>query len=132
VLPFHPRKYLNVLMPEVVLQGACVLAVIGEFETAGMAKHVRVLAEGHLRLARGQTRPTKAPADAAARSSKPLQPQRAQPVGRPLAASEAQQATVRKLRKAGKSLRWIAEETALGLNTVRTILVKANGHAEAS
>jgi hypothetical protein len=23
----------------VVLQGACVLAVIGEFETAGMAKH---------------------------------------------------------------------------------------------
>ncbi len=92
---------------------------------------MRVLAEG-LRLARGQTWPTKAPADAAARSSKPLQPQRAQPVGRPLAASEAQQATVRKLRKAGKSLRWIAEETALGLNTVRTILVKANGHAEAS
>jgi DNA-binding CsgD family transcriptional regulator len=34
---------------------------------------------------------------------------------------------VRKLRKAGKSLRWIAEETSLGLNTVRTILAKANG-----
>jgi hypothetical protein len=31
---------------------------------------------------------------------------------------------VRKLRKAGKSLRWIAEETSLGLNTVRTILAK--------
>ena len=50
---------------------------------------------------------------------------RTQPVGRPLAASEAQQATVRKLRKGGKSLRWIAEETSLGLNTVRTIVGKA-------
>ena len=52
---------------------------------------------------------------------------RMQPVGRPLAASEAQCETVRKLRKAGKSLRWIAEETTLGLNTVRTIVGKANG-----
>src|SRR4051812_5110300 len=39
-------------------------------------------------------------------------------VGRPLAASEAQQAQVIKLRNAGRSLRWIAEETSLGLNTV--------------
>src|SRR5262249_46825609 len=39
-----------------------------------------------------------------------------QPVGRPLAASEAQCATVLKLRKAGKSLRDVAEETNLGLN----------------
>jgi hypothetical protein len=52
---------------------------------------------------------------------------RTQPVGRPLAASEAQQATVRKLRKAGKSLRWIAEETSLGVNTVRTIVGKVDG-----
>jgi hypothetical protein len=34
---------------------------------------------------------------------------------------------VRKLRKAGKSLRWIAEETSLGLNTVRTIVGKLDG-----
>ena len=52
---------------------------------------------------------------------------RTQPVGRPLAASAAQQATVRKLHKAGKSLRWIAEETSLGFNTVRTIVGKAEG-----
>jgi uncharacterized coiled-coil DUF342 family protein len=52
---------------------------------------------------------------------------RTQPVGRPLAASEVQQATVRKLHKAGKSLRWIAEETSLGFNTVRTIVGKAEG-----
>ena len=37
---------------------------------------------------------------------------RTQPVGRPLAASEAQQATVRKLRKAHRSLRWIAARFA--------------------
>jgi DNA-binding CsgD family transcriptional regulator len=54
----------------------------------------------------------------------------AQPVGRPLAASEAQQATVRRLRKAGKSLRWIAEETSLGLNTVRTIVGKVEQRRE--
>jgi uncharacterized coiled-coil protein SlyX len=52
---------------------------------------------------------------------------RAQPVGRPLAASEAQVAQVRKLRKAGKSLRWIAEETSLTLSTVRTIVGKTDG-----
>jgi Helix-turn-helix domain of resolvase len=43
-------------------------------------------------------------------------------VGRPLAASAAQRQTVLKLRKAGQSLRAIAEETSLGLNTVRTIV----------
>jgi hypothetical protein len=47
-----------------------------------------------------------------------------QPVGRPLAASEAQCAAVLKLRKVGNSLRGIAEETNLGLNTVRTIVDK--------
>jgi hypothetical protein len=34
---------------------------------------------------------------------------------------------VRKLRKAGRSLRWISEETSLGLSTVRTILGKVDG-----
>ena len=49
-----------------------------------------------------------------------------QNVGRPLGASEAQCAQVLKLRKAGKSLRGIAEETSLGLSTVRTIIAKEN------
>ena len=40
--------YLNVLVPEVVLQGARVVAIIGELEPAGMAKHVRVDREWHL------------------------------------------------------------------------------------
>lgn len=48
------------------------------------------------------------------------------PVGRPLAASEAQAAQVRKLRKGGRSLRDIADETNLGLNTVRTIIGKTD------
>lgn len=43
-------------------------------------------------------------------------------IGRPLLASEAQCAEVLKLHKAGKSLRGIAEETNLGLQTVRTII----------
>ncbi len=43
-------------------------------------------------------------------------------VGRSLAASDAQRQTVIKLRTAGKSLRAIAEQTSLGLTTVRTIL----------
>ncbi len=43
-------------------------------------------------------------------------------VGRPLAASDAQRQTVLKLRKVGKSLRAITDETNLGLNTVRTIV----------
>jgi hypothetical protein len=45
-------------------------------------------------------------------------------VGRPIAASDAQQDEVRKLRKGGHSLRAIAEETSLGLQTVVTILSK--------
>jgi hypothetical protein len=48
-------------------------------------------------------------------------------VGRPLAASEAQVATVLKLRKRGVSLRGLAEETSLGLPTVRTIVDKRDG-----
>jgi len=43
-------------------------------------------------------------------------------VGRPLLASDAQRDTVLNLRKRGLSLRSIAEETSLGLNTVRTIV----------
>jgi hypothetical protein len=48
-------------------------------------------------------------------------------VGRPLAASDAQCANVRRLHKAGKSLRHIADETNLGVATVRTIVGQANG-----
>jgi regulator of protease activity HflC (stomatin/prohibitin superfamily) len=47
-------------------------------------------------------------------------------VGRPLAASDAQRETVLRLRGAGKSLRTIADETNLGLNTVRTIVDQGN------
>jgi hypothetical protein len=47
-------------------------------------------------------------------------------VGRPLNASDAQRETVLKLRKAGKSLRAIVEETNLGLGTVRTIVDQAD------
>ena len=35
-------------MPEVVLQRPCVVAIIGELEPAGMAKHVRVDWEWYL------------------------------------------------------------------------------------
>ena len=35
-------------MPEVVLQGARVVAIIGQLEPTGMAKHVRVDREWHL------------------------------------------------------------------------------------
>ena len=52
---------------------------------------------------------------------------RLQPIGRPLAASEAQEADVLKRHKRGESLRNIAEETTLGLRTVRTIVGRANG-----
>jgi hypothetical protein len=45
--------------------------------------------------------------------------------GRPIAASDAQQIAVRKMRKAGTSLRKIARDTSLGLQTVRTILGRA-------
>ena len=47
--------------------------------------------------------------------------------GRPLAASDAQVDEVRRLRKGGASLRLIAEQTALGVNTVRTIVGKNTG-----
>lgn len=47
--------------------------------------------------------------------------------GRPLAASEHQASKVRKLRKAGTSLRKIVAQTGLGLRTVRTILEKDAG-----
>jgi len=48
-------------------------------------------------------------------------------LGRPLEASDAHVKEVRKLRKAGKSLRAIAAETGLGLRTVRTIVDKDAG-----
>src|SRR6516164_9820060 len=48
-------------------------------------------------------------------------------VGRPLAASEAQVAEVRKLHRQGRSLRGIADDTSLGLPTVRTIVGQMNG-----
>ena len=35
-------------MPEVVLQGPRVVAIIGQLESAGVAKHVRVDGEWHL------------------------------------------------------------------------------------
>ena len=47
-------------------------------------------------------------------------------IGRPLAADEAQVAAVTRMHKAGKSLRGIAEEMELGLNTVRTIVGRIN------
>jgi len=46
---------------------------------------------------------------------------------RPLQASDAQIKEVRKLRKRGSSLRVIAEQTSLGLSTVRTIVGKDAG-----
>ena len=39
---------LDVLVPEVVLQGARVVAIVSELEPAGMAEHVRVDREWHL------------------------------------------------------------------------------------
>jgi hypothetical protein len=39
---------LDVLVPEVVLQGARVVAIVGELEPTGMAKHVWVDREWHL------------------------------------------------------------------------------------
>src|SRR6267143_2194893 len=50
-----------------------------------------------------------------------------QPVGRPIAASEAQQDRVLKLHKAGRSSRWIAEETGLSRRTVTTVIEKSDG-----
>jgi hypothetical protein len=50
-----------------------------------------------------------------------------QPVGRPIAASEAQQAQILKHHKAGKSSRWIAEEMTLSRRTVTTVISNAEG-----
>jgi lambda repressor-like predicted transcriptional regulator len=50
-----------------------------------------------------------------------------QPVGRPIAASEAQQDRVLKLHKAGKSPRWIADEMGLSRRTVTTVIEKSDG-----
>jgi hypothetical protein len=49
-----------------------------------------------------------------------------QPMGRPLAASKDQRRRVLVLHKSGKSLRWIADEMNLGLQTVRTVVDKAD------
>jgi hypothetical protein len=48
-------------------------------------------------------------------------------MGRPLACSEAQSARIIAYHKGGKSLRWIAEEMELGLQTVRSVIDKRNG-----
>src|SRR5262249_22245002 len=42
------HRVLDILVPEVVLQCPRVVAVIGKFEPAGVAKHVRMHAEWHL------------------------------------------------------------------------------------
>jgi hypothetical protein len=49
-----------------------------------------------------------------------------QDVGRPLKADELEVEAVTRLHKAGRSLRWIAEETELSLRTVRTIVGRIN------
>ena len=43
-----PDRVLNVFVPEVVLHGSRVVAIVGKLEPAGMAKHVRVDREWHL------------------------------------------------------------------------------------
>src|SRR5262249_23726845 len=43
-----PDRVLNVLVPKVVLQGPCVVAIVGELEPAGMAKHVGMDGEWHV------------------------------------------------------------------------------------
>jgi hypothetical protein len=40
---------LNVLVAEIVLQGTGIVAIVGELEPAGMAKHVWVDREWHIR-----------------------------------------------------------------------------------
>jgi hypothetical protein len=50
-----------------------------------------------------------------------------QPVGRPIAASEAQQEQIMKHHKAGKSARSIAEELNLSRRTVTTVIDKSAG-----
>jgi hypothetical protein len=48
-------------------------------------------------------------------------------LGRPLAASEAQQRQILALRKVGTSLRAIVDITGLSIRTVRTVIGKAEG-----
>src|SRR5262245_291565 len=43
-----PDRVLDVLVPEVVLQSPCVVAIVSELEPTGMAKHVGVDWEWHL------------------------------------------------------------------------------------
>src|SRR5262245_66306852 len=43
-----PDGVLDVLVPEVMLQGPRVVAIVGELEPAGMAQHVRVDREWHV------------------------------------------------------------------------------------
>jgi hypothetical protein len=43
-----PDRVLDVLVPEVVLQGPRVVAIIGQLEPAGMAQHVGVDRKWHL------------------------------------------------------------------------------------
>src|SRR5215475_13633983 len=43
-----PDRVLNVLVPEVVLQGSRIVAIVGELEPTGVAKHVRVDGEWQL------------------------------------------------------------------------------------
>src|SRR6516164_3294214 len=43
-----PDRVLDVLVPEVVLQGPRVVAIVRELEPTGVAKHVRVDGEWHL------------------------------------------------------------------------------------
>ena len=43
-----PDGVLNALVPEIVLQGTGIMAIVGELEPTGMAKHVRVDGEWHL------------------------------------------------------------------------------------
>jgi hypothetical protein len=50
-----------------------------------------------------------------------------QPIGRPIAASPAQQAQIVKHHKAGHSARWIAEEMSLSRRTVTTVISKRDG-----
>jgi hypothetical protein len=53
--------------------------------------------------------------------------ERQPPNGRPIAASEAQVADVRRRRTAGESLRGITAATGLSFRTVRTIVARAEG-----
>jgi hypothetical protein len=49
------------------------------------------------------------------------------PVGRPMATSEAQQAEILKHHKAGRSSRWIADEMTLSRQSVMTVIGKHDG-----